>query len=150
MPLLVICGQPCSGKSTVAEKLADRLRHAGIEVQIKNESSVGTDRNMAYKGDLLVGDAPACQRQGLMNALRMPTIGDKHQCTTQRVSLFTAEAPQGTRHLADARSEKITRSILKATAERALRGERVVILDALNNIKGYRLRANFRLVSVGD
>lgn len=42
--------------------------------------------------------------------------------------------------LRDARSEKITRAMLKAAAERSLRGEKVVILDALNNIKGYRWR----------
>lgn len=40
--------------------------------------------------------------------------------------------------MADSRSEKMTRGMLKASAERSLRGERVVVLDALNNIKGYR------------
>ncbi len=38
----------------------------------------------------------------------------------------------------DATSEKRTRGQLKAAVERSLRGERVVILDAPNNIKGYR------------
>ena len=38
----------------------------------------------------------------------------------------------------DATSEKRTRGQLKAAVERSLRGDRVVILDAPNNIKGYR------------
>lgn len=38
----------------------------------------------------------------------------------------------------DATHEKRTRGQLKAAVERSLRGDRVVILDAPNNIKGYR------------
>ena len=35
----------------------------------------------------------------------------------------------------------MTRAMLKATVERSLRGEKIIILDALNNIKGYRWRS---------
>jgi tRNA uridine 5-carbamoylmethylation protein Kti12 len=51
MPLLLMCGQPCSGKTTVAKKLAELLREYGIEVVTINETSLGLERNLAYKGD---------------------------------------------------------------------------------------------------
>jgi protein KTI12 len=38
----------------------------------------------------------------------------------------------------DGREEKMTRSALKAAVEQALGGETVVVLDALNYIKGVR------------
>ena len=39
---------------------------------------------------------------------------------------------------ADSVSEKITRGRLKSAAERDINRKTVVILDSLNNIKGYR------------
>ena len=39
---------------------------------------------------------------------------------------------------ADSVSEKITRGRLKSAAERQINRKTIVILDSLNNIKGYR------------
>lgn len=54
MPLLVLCGQPCSGKTVIADKLATKLSNLGNEVQIVNEEAVGLERNAAYKGIFLL------------------------------------------------------------------------------------------------
>lgn len=50
MPLIVLCGLPCSGKSTIAKKLVEKLEAAGIEILVKDETAVAPDRNAAYKG----------------------------------------------------------------------------------------------------
>ena len=50
MALVVICGQPCSGKSTIAEKLADRFRSFDMAVAIVDEPSLHMlARNESYK-----------------------------------------------------------------------------------------------------
>ena len=42
-------------------------------------------------------------------------------------------------HVVDSISEKRTRGALKSAVERSLREDSFVVLDSLNNIKGYRL-----------
>lgn len=54
MPFLIICGQPCSGKSTIAGKVADKLRLHGAQVVVIDESSASVDRDTAFKGDTLI------------------------------------------------------------------------------------------------
>jgi protein KTI12 len=57
MALVVMCGQPCSGKSTVAMRLADSLQSAfatggdqRLAVRIIDESSLHLGRNQSYAG----------------------------------------------------------------------------------------------------
>lgn len=50
MPLVVLCGQPSSGKSTVAGQLAEAFKNKGYEVQIVDEPSFHLIRNEAYQG----------------------------------------------------------------------------------------------------
>ncbi len=50
MPLLILCGQPCSGKSSIAGRIAAKLRTQGVDIQIVNEEVIGLERNEAYKG----------------------------------------------------------------------------------------------------
>lgn len=50
MPLVVISGQPCSGKSQTAAELAGVLRDAGHQVVVVSDESVGVSRCEAYKG----------------------------------------------------------------------------------------------------
>ena len=52
MALLVISGQPCSGKSTVAAALKHLLADKGLEVIIINEPGLSMMRNQSYKGDV--------------------------------------------------------------------------------------------------
>ncbi|CAL8466010.1 g5546 [Coccomyxa elongata] len=87
MALLVLSGQPCSGKSIVAAALKQLLTAKGLEVVIIDEPSLSLKRNHSYK---------------------------------------------------DSVSEKNTRGSLKSAVERAVSKRHFVILDSLNNIKGYR------------
>lgn len=50
MALVVICGQPCSGKSTAAHNLDEALKDVGIKptVRIIDETSFHLDRNQSY------------------------------------------------------------------------------------------------------
>ncbi|PNW70227.1 hypothetical protein CHLRE_17g711050v5 [Chlamydomonas reinhardtii] len=50
MPLVVICGQPCSGKSTLAAKLVNLFQEAGLPVELVDELSLHLERNAAYTG----------------------------------------------------------------------------------------------------
>ena len=52
MPLVVICGQPCSGKSTVAKRIAEICKNKGSEVVLVDEESLHLSRDPSYKGAL--------------------------------------------------------------------------------------------------
>lgn len=47
---MVISGQPCSGKSTVAAALKQLLGEKGLEVMVIDEPSLSMKRNESYKG----------------------------------------------------------------------------------------------------
>lgn len=53
MPLVLLSGQPCCGKSTIAGQLAEHLRGHGLEVIVVSVETVGLERNAAYKGTKL-------------------------------------------------------------------------------------------------
>lgn len=49
MPLVIVCGLPCSGKTAVAEAVAAHLREArGAEVVVVNEEALGLSRSRVY------------------------------------------------------------------------------------------------------
>ncbi|CAN6445640.1 unnamed protein product [Victoria cruziana] len=48
MALVVMCGQPCSGKSTAASLVAGILRSQHLNVKLIDESCLHLDRNVAY------------------------------------------------------------------------------------------------------
>ncbi|KAK8813688.1 hypothetical protein WA556_000262, partial [Blastocystis sp. ATCC 50177/Nand II] len=48
MPLVVICGKPCSGKTTAAEKIASFIKAKGKDVTIINLESLKMDPKSAY------------------------------------------------------------------------------------------------------
>ncbi|KAL3835302.1 hypothetical protein ACJIZ3_010038 [Penstemon smallii] len=89
MALVVICGQPCSGKSTAAACLTEALQESEskLSVRIINESSFHLNLNQNYV------DMPA---------------------------------------------EKNLRGILRSEVDRSLTRDNIIIVDSLNNIKGYR------------
>ncbi|XP_074560867.1 protein KTI12 homolog [Curcuma longa] len=90
MALVVICGQPCSGKSTAAACLADAIQSADDpkpSVRIIDESSLHLGRNQSY---------------------------------------------------ADMPMEKNLRGVLRSEVDRSLSKNSIIIVDSLNNIKGYR------------
>ncbi|KAF3340971.1 protein KTI12 [Carex littledalei] len=94
MALVVMCGQPCSGKSTAVIRLADALQSASatggdqrLTVRVIDESSLHLGRNQSY-ADMVV--------------------------------------------------EKNLRGVLRSEVDRSLSKDSIIIVDSLNNIKGYR------------
>lgn len=89
MALVVICGQPCSGKSKAALYLAEALKQSELKQQVRviDEASFHLDRNQSYAN--------------------MP-------------------------------SEKNLRGVLRSEVDRSLSKDSIIIVDSLNNIKGYR------------
>jgi len=89
MALVVMCGQPCSGKSAAAACLAAALHTFSTDliVRIIDESSLHLGRNDSYK-DMVV--------------------------------------------------EKNLRGVLRSEVDRSVSRDSIIIVDSLNNIKGYR------------
>ena len=52
MPLILICGPPASGKTRVANYLADYFTKKQYKVTIVNEESLEIDKIESYKGML--------------------------------------------------------------------------------------------------
>lgn len=89
MALVVICGQPCSGKSRAALCLAEALNEAESKQQVRviDEAFFHLDRNQSYAN--------------------MP-------------------------------AEKNLRGVLRSEVDRSVSKDNIIIVDSLNNIKGYR------------
>ncbi|CAL0318375.1 unnamed protein product [Lupinus luteus] len=89
MALVVICGQPCSGKSKAALCLVEALKESESKQQVRtiDEASLHLDRNQSYAN--------------------MP-------------------------------SEKNLRGVLRSEVDRSVSKDSIIIVDSLNNIKGYR------------
>ena len=51
MALVIICGQPASGKSTFAEDLRKQVEQHGKECRVISEESLGLPRDQAYRGE---------------------------------------------------------------------------------------------------
>lgn len=125
MPLLVICGQPSSGKSSIAQRIAHICKEKGHEVIVVNEESSHLNRNDSYKGtnDHLPWILHTCKR---------------HPCCYACQSNLTTAHPPFSPMNTDVPSEKNTRALLRSVTDRSLTKNRIVIFDSLNNIKGYR------------
>jgi hypothetical protein len=54
MPLVVICGIPCSGKTARALELAKHFTDSGKKVQLINEESLHITKADGYKGTLRI------------------------------------------------------------------------------------------------
>jgi protein KTI12 len=52
MPLVLLCGPPCSGKTTLAQKLSEHLKTAfKKDVHLINEEFLQLTKNAAYAGN---------------------------------------------------------------------------------------------------
>lgn len=49
MPLIMICGIPCSGKTTRAKELEKHLLSINKKVKLISENDILEDKNEAYK-----------------------------------------------------------------------------------------------------
>lgn len=89
MALVVICGQPCSGKTKAALCLAEAFKESESKLQMRviDEAFFHLDRNQSYAN--------------------MP-------------------------------AEKNLRGVLRSEVDRSVSKDNIIIVDSLNNIKGYR------------
>ena len=126
MPLVMLCGQPCSGKSSTVKALAKLFEAEGQAPVVVDESILNMGRNRAYAGAPTVGPPS-----------RIPAgcSGRSIACTQPWTRTALVISPVSA---ADATAEKNTRASFKAEVDRRLSRKAVVILDAVNNIKGYR------------
>ena len=111
MALVVICGVPCSCKSTAAAALAAQLTQSGSAPVVIDEPSLNLSRAASYSSE---HPWPASQM-----AVRSP-CHSHHQVVP------------------GADKEKVARASLKAATERALSRRAFVLLDSINGIKGFR------------
>ena len=63
MPLLLICGRPCSGKSTITSQVASTFQQAGCEVIIVDEPTAHIDKNAGHQGAAHPQHASAAAQQ---------------------------------------------------------------------------------------
>jgi protein KTI12 len=49
MPLVILCGRPSSGKSTVAHLIQEQCSSSGVECEIVTETTIQLDKNECYK-----------------------------------------------------------------------------------------------------
>ena len=113
MPLIVICGHPCSGKSTVVKQIVAACKAKGCDVVHVEEEALHLTRDASYKSK------PANHH--------IFSIA-KRTNSNVRIEHFYSDVP----------SEKNTRGLLRSVVDRTLSRSRIVIFDSLNNIKGYR------------
>eukprot|EP00890_Picochlorum_soloecismus_P000375 jgi/Picsp_1/1338/NSC_04818-R1_protein len=87
MPLVILCGNPCSGKSSICRKIEDECKNRGEEIDILNDQVLKLDRNEDYR---------------------------------------------------DVVKEKMARGLLRSEIGRKLQRNKILVVDSLNLIKGYR------------
>lgn len=117
MPLIIITGIPCSGKTTRCTELKEYFENkANKKVEIIREtdfvSKAGFDKNTFYAGQLL---------------LYIVFYRDHYILVIVQI-LFTI----------DSKKEKSVRSDIKSAVQRMLNANDVLIIDGSNYIKGYR------------
>jgi Ni2+-binding GTPase involved in maturation of urease and hydrogenase len=76
MPLVMLCGQPSSGKSTLAAQLAQLCRQADHEPVVIDESILLMDKSRAYAGALACGGmSKGCAAVVMQYAFELPPSG---------------------------------------------------------------------------
>ena len=112
MPLIILSGYPCTGKTTFAELLASALRSSGHDgkVVIINEESLHMGKQQYYGGNTFL-------------------------FLLYKFKLFLYWN-------LDAAREKLLRQNLKSAVDHALNASTYVILDSLNYIKGNQRTEN--------
>lgn len=50
MPLVVLCGNPCSGKSSICRKIENECKNRGEQIDVLNDQILKLDRNEDYRG----------------------------------------------------------------------------------------------------
>ncbi|KAJ3113193.1 kti12, chromatin associated [Phlyctochytrium bullatum] len=119
MPLIVLCGLPCSGKSTRAKQLA-----TAIESHIALHNAA-------------VASAPSTPLPATAAAAVAKKAPIQYKPKVVIVNEESEHIVRGQGYR-DATEEKKVRAALMSAVERELTRETVVVLDSMNYIKGYR------------
>jgi len=128
MPLVIIAGYPCSGKSTVAAVVEKAVRDAGGDVQLISENDLFSDRNKCYDSAtlrcLLLGlkvDSGACPREYHLTKTGFSTCLRSHHCSScggeEHASAHTirdGQAPQQVDHCHSGRTQLCERLPIRA------------------------------------
>ena len=126
MALIVACGLPCSGKTTMVRQLSDLLQPSW-PILVIDEDRLHLERQQSYQGKFQDAEhSSVC-------------------CKQTRETSFLENGTEHVMHSPDAVAEKRTRGQLKAAVDRALAKNKVVILDSMNSIKGYRCAATVQI-----
>ncbi|KAJ3139404.1 kti12, chromatin associated [Irineochytrium annulatum] len=118
MPLVVMCGFPCSGKTRRATQLKSMLEEA---IRIHNDA-------------ILNPPPPPPGTRPAKSSSTSPTLMKPEVVLINEESLHISRAES----YADATGEKKLRGALLSAVERHLTNDTVVILDSMNYIKGFR------------
>eukprot|EP01083_Nonionella_stella_P198500 728742_1 len=108
MPLVVLCGHPCAGKTTAAVRLKTYIENSMAD-ETKESSQSSVSSSSLGKQDTQV------------------VLVNEEALSIDRSCSF-----------GDSTAERQTRGLLRAEAERHLSPRSIIILDSLNNIKGFR------------
>jgi thymidylate kinase len=92
MPLIVICGHPCSGKSTVARQVVEACRRAGHEAALVDEESLHLTRDASYRGEYHIGTESIAVECFIFASFLRPTAWPPAPCQLPRHSRFTPAA----------------------------------------------------------
>lgn len=121
MPLIIITGIPCSGKTTRTSELKEYFINKGKNVEVINEIDIvtkrGFDRNKFYAGQILFYFATYFNFSFLKQNIQI---------------IFTLLT------FIDSKNEKSVRSDIKSMIQRMLNTNDILIIDGSNYIKGYR------------
>ena len=112
MALVVFCGQPCSGKSTIAALLVKSLTDIGLSVKLIDEPTLNLDRNKSYSG------------QFVYTTLKIFYVFISYWHVYHSCDFFSGMP-----------AEKNLRGLLRSEVDRSVSKDSIVIVDSLNNIK---------------
>lgn len=132
--MVMMCGFPCSGKSTRAIELANFLRqYNGKSVPVEESVDKSAESSgCKIKSRMQKGDAE------INHLLPMKVfIVNEEELHIDRIETYS----EGAR-------EKSARGAIRAALERNLERNVVVIVDYMNNIKGFRYELHHRARSL--
>eukprot|EP00106_Octopus_bimaculoides_P021614 XP_014789056.1 PREDICTED: protein KTI12 homolog [Octopus bimaculoides] len=74
MPLVILCGLPCSGKSTVSQSLASYFREQSKNVDIISIHSIGLDRNSLFADSMKEREARGLFKSAVQRSISKESV----------------------------------------------------------------------------
>ncbi|EGU11621.1 hypothetical protein RTG_02406 [Rhodotorula toruloides ATCC 204091] len=121
MAMVTVCGYPCSGKTTRAQQLA-----AFLKCRLNDPATPARHRSASKV--VLIND----------ESLGVSKAAYDGQCTLALLHSLTQLIKVARRDRADTRAEKPARAALFSAVQRSLARNTIVVVDAMNYIKGSR------------